>query len=277
VDDKEKHDDPKFWPITVKFTKASSSFSFLSDVAAGFTAKFASMNISSYEDFVNLEAKALTTVVDTAKSVTTPENAKMGVIGLLGFAGVFHAIPGPLLKKQSEMMGIPQWFIFCAGLLMICTAGLYYFDELYGVVALSVCMGGAGTTAALMPKLLDRPGGMIFSSLTLLAGIWSYCATTYAATLSTTPMELIHKKEAMLCGGGYMFGVLGRLFAPKILKGLFEKKEAPKAKEETPKPEVKAPEIKKPEVGAAMTPKAKAGSASRLASPGAKKASKKNN
>jgi hypothetical protein len=272
VDDAEKHGDPANWPITVKFTNTSSSSS-LSDAIDSVKTMAASMNIGSYADFVNFQAQTVRTAVDTVKNVTTPGNVKMFIIGVLSFAGVFHVIPGPLLKMQSEMMGIPQWFIFCAGLLMIGTAAIYHFvNDYYGVIALSVCMGGAGATAALMPKLLDRPGGMIFSSLTLLGGFWSYHATHIEAA----DIPLWKLQVVQFCAAGYVFGVLGRLFVPKLLK----KKEP--ASTDTPKTEVKEPEVKKPQVGAASapsstsTPKASSPSAkSRVSSPGAKKASKK--
>lgn len=217
----------------------------------------ASVNISSYEDFVMMEAQL-------TKTYVTPENVKLGVIGLLALAGVFHAIPGPTLRKQSEQMKIPGWFIMCAGLLMIGTAGLCYHDIQYGVIALSACMGGAATTAFKMPKIANRAGGSFFSMMTLAAGIWPYF---------TTGSELFNK-VMIACAVAFIVGVLGRLFVPTKLNFLFAKKEK---KEDPPAPPTGIAVPKAPETVSPKSPSAKAkGSAKkRETTPGPKKGSKK--
>jgi hypothetical protein len=188
----------------------------------------------------------------------TPQNVEIGIQVILALAGVFHMIPGRTLKMQSEQMKMPQWLIFGAGLLMLGTAILYYLDEhFYGMLALSVCMGGATATGFLMPKLAQRPGSMIFSLLTLLSGMWSY-----------GELDKPNLRALASVIGCYIFGIVGRVYAPAVgcalAKKLFAKKEEP-AKTGAAKAEAKAASPK-PASGPST------GSRQRVASPGAKKA-----
>jgi len=139
-----------------------------------------------------------------AEPYLTAENAALGVRGMLLTAGLMHAIPGPLLKLQSRLMGLPGWFIICAGLLMIGSATLYAFRPTEGLYAVGVCMGGAFATAALMPNFMHRPGGMIFSSFTLFAAFWA------------GRPGCLEDKEAGLCVAAWLLGALGRIVVPRV-------------------------------------------------------------
>jgi hypothetical protein len=188
------------------------------------------------------------------RQIQVPMNVKYGIIAMLGLAGVSHVLPGPMLKMQSKLMGIPEWFIMCAGLLMICSSLVYYVFPTMGLFAVSVCMGGAFATAWKLPVVLHRPGGMIFSSLTLLASMW----------VEKNMMKYTWLQIACLCAFGFAVGFAGRVYAPTspFFVGL-SKKFFKKAKDEK-KEEVKQAKegIEKPvksgEVGTtvkAVTPK----------------------
>jgi len=142
-------------------------------------------------------------LVETFKSYLTPANISMGVAALMGLAGFVHALPGPLLKMQAKLMGMPGWFIMCAGLLMLGTGALYYLRPGVGLYAVSLCMGGAVATAAKMPQVMHRPGGMVFSSLTLAAALW----------VSHAGGEL-DAKTCIVCAVCYLGGIAGRVFVP---------------------------------------------------------------
>merc|ERR1719440_2085839 len=67
---------------------------------------------------------------------------------------------------------MPEWFIACAGLLMVGSSALYFLKPLEGFYAVMLCMGGAFATAGSFPKPHERPGGMLFSGLTVFAAFW---------------------------------------------------------------------------------------------------------
>lgn len=157
----------------------------------------------------------------------TAFNISMGVSLLLVVSGLAHAIPGPSLKVQAKMLGMPGWFIMCAGLLMIASGAAFgcahYFGQLAylrltSVYAVSLCMGGAFITAAKIPAPMHRPGGMVFSLLTLAATIWSHskCA------IKVKPLNLVAKCVAhprdfyIICAVAFVAGVLGRVFVPTL-------------------------------------------------------------
>lgn len=134
----------------------------------------------------------------------TPDNVAKGITGLLAFAGFLHALPGPTLKMQAKEMKMPAWFICCAGLLMLGSAGLYHFRPLEGLYAVVLCLGGTTATAFKLPAV----GGIVFSTLTLGAALWI-------------------EKEALMNGplagrlfvgvtlsATYLAGVAGRLYVP---------------------------------------------------------------
>merc|ERR1740139_885621 len=77
----------------------------------------------------------------------TPANVSMGVCGTLAITGCLHALPGPTLRLQAKHMGMPSWFILCAGLLMLCTAAAYFVNPGLGLYAVALCMGGAAAIA----------------------------------------------------------------------------------------------------------------------------------
>jgi hypothetical protein len=258
----------------------------ISNLTANLTA-----NLSSYESIIMAEVDMLTSKFEMLKNLLvlpnitmpalpvlpelslpefsapefsvpelTSQNVVIGLQLLLALAGVFHMIPGPTLKMQSEQMKMPQWLIFGAGLLMLGTAILYYLDQhFYALLALSVCMGGAAATGILMPKLVQRPGSVIFSVLTLLAGMYAF-----------QELEKAHRVTLASVIGCYVFGVVGRIYAPAVgcalAKKLFPKKEEPAATGAA-KPAAKAASPK-PTSGPST------GSRQRVASPGAKKADK---
>merc|ERR1719436_1659344 len=103
----------------------------------------------------------------------TPTNISTGVFGMLALAGAVHAMPGSLLHRQAKELGMPAWFIMCAGLLMLGSAMVWLFVPSLGLYAVALCMGGAVATAAKMPDPMHRPGGIVCSSATLLAAIWA--------------------------------------------------------------------------------------------------------
>jgi len=173
----------------------------------------------------------------------TPTNISMGVAGMLAFAGAVHALPGPTLKMQADQMGMPAWFIMCAGLLMMASSAVYWFIPAVGLYAVALCMGGAAATALKMPDIMHRPGGFVFSNATLGATLWVVYQETGAVTVVSVGM----------CAVCYLVGVAGRLFIPshpldiKLLGCL-----AGKEKQE-PRTEKKAEE-KKSEEKKAATP-----------------------
>jgi len=131
----------------------------------------------------------------------TDANIAMGVSGTLALAGIVHALPGPTLKMQSEQMGMPQWFIACAGLLMIGSGAFYHVRPQEGIFAVSLCMGGAFATAANMPIAAHRPGGMCFSSMFLLSTFW-----VARASISLTMIVVVSV--------AFGAGVAGRVYVP---------------------------------------------------------------
>jgi len=165
----------------------------------------------------------------------TPANVSMGVSGLLVFSGVAHAIPGPTLKMQAKVLGMPSWFIMCAGLLMIASGALYHLKYVEGIYAVSLCMGGAFMTAAKIPDPMHRPGGMMFSSLTLAATIWVHCR----CAIIVKPLNVACKASALtneFCGVvalTFVIGMLGRVFVPdnESLVALFGSEEPVKKEE----------------------------------------------
>merc|ERR1719360_309254 len=65
-------------------------------------------------------------------------------------------------------------------------------------------MGGAAATAANMPQMMQRPGGVVFSHATLAAALW---ASYVEAGPPTIP-------ECALLTVCFLAGVAGRLFVP---------------------------------------------------------------
>lgn len=194
-------------------------------------------------------------------------NIARGVALLLVLAGIFHALPGPTLKLQAKEMGMPQWFIMCAGLLMLGSGTVYFFLPALGLYAVALCMGGAVATALKMPAVMHRPGGAVFSCLTLGAALWA--AHAKAGSLSLTTY--------LICAVCYLAGILGRLFVPssKQLAKLFAFLEGPPAKsskkgnEGAAKAQPKNPKEPETVVDAAKADASKAGGArKRAASPG---------
>jgi len=124
----------------------------------------------------------------------------MGVSGMLAFSGLLHALPGPTLKMQSKEMGMPQWFIMCAGLLMLTSGALYFLKPSVGIFAVAVCMGGSFATASKMPVPQMRPCGMAFSSLTLFATFWVIRATLSLQVIGISTVA-------------FVAGIAGRIYA----------------------------------------------------------------
>merc|ERR1712113_1305144 len=62
-------------------------------------------------------------------------------------------------------------------------------------------MGGALATAASMPKLHERPGGMVFSSATLFATFW---ANRTSLTLPVMGISMVT----------FVAGIAGRIYVP---------------------------------------------------------------
>mmetsp|Transcript_14115 Transcript_14115/g.40344 ORF Transcript_14115/g.40344 Transcript_14115/m.40344 type:complete len:234 (-) Transcript_14115:403-1104(-) len=170
----------------------------------------------------------------------TPANVSMGVAALLGFAGFVHALPGPLLKIQAKQMGMPGWFLMCAGLLMLGSSALYYLRPGEGLYAVSLCMGGAVATAAKMPDIMHRPGGMVFSNLTLAAALWA----------SYKESGKLSAQTCVICAKCYLAGIAGRVFVPgnATLAKLLDSK-----KKEEPAPKPSEPEKKDAPAAAAQT------------------------
>jgi len=157
----------------------------------------------------------------------------------LVFAGALHALPGPTLKIQAKQMGMPAWFLLCAGLLMLGSGVLYFLMPAVGLYAVALSMGGAVATAAKMPDVMHRPGGLVFSNATLGAALWVVYKETGEFPVVTS---------LALCAVSYAFGVAGRVFVPanplaiKLLGWLAaaEKEGAKKDESEKPKDEAKA-------------------------------------
>jgi len=203
---------------------------------------------------------------------TTPSNASLGVVGVLAGAGLLHTMPGPSLRMQAEKMGLPAWFIVCAGLLMCSTSGLYWQEPSTGLYAVALCMGGAAATAVMMPNAMHRPGGLLFSSATLAAALWAGYKTT--GELETASL--------LLCFAFYAWGVSGRLLAPtelpklaQFVKAKLPAKQAKEAKftKEDDKSETTTPAAQKDEEKsakievAAKAAKEKVGARKRISSP----------
>merc|ERR1719401_907987 len=131
-------------------------------------------------------------------------------------------------------MGIPSWFIMCAGLLMFGSGALYFLRPAEGLYAVSLCMGGAVATAANMPDIMHRPGGMVFSSMTLAAALWA----------SYTENGQLSEQACLICFACYVAGIAGRVFVPgsatlaKVFasKGEDQAAATTKAAAEAPKP-----------------------------------------
>jgi len=193
------------------------------------------------------------TQLEPYKHHLTPSNVSLGLTALLGFAGFSHALPGFPARMQSKQMGIPGWFIICAGLLMLASSVLYHFRPSEGLFAVSLCMGGAFATAAKMPSMMHRPGGMVFSSLTLAAALWVHFAKHGELT----------QQVCGICGLCFVAGIVGRIFAPtnsllvKMLQSsaaATEEKAKGEKKEEKAKSDGKAaPKEEKAASGAAKT------------------------
>merc|ERR1711972_101435 len=167
-----------------------------------------------------------------------------GIIALLGLAGFSHVLPGPMLRRQSKMLGIPQWFTVCAGLLMIGSSLVYYMFPIIGLFAVSVCMGGAHATAWKIPVVFHRPGGIVFSSFTLLAAMW----------VERNSRKYTWLQIACLCAVGFASGVAGRVYVPtspsvaRLTKGFKKAKEEPKEDVKLTKEDAEKP-VKSVDVG----------------------------
>jgi len=165
------------------------------------------------------------------RHLLTPDNVALGVVALLGFAGAMHALPGLPARMQAKQMGIPGWFIICAGLLMLGSSALYHLRPAEGLYAVSLCMGGAFATAAKMPSFMHRPGGMVFSCLTLAAALW----------VSFEKNGQLSTQVWATCAACFLAGIVGRIIAPTnptLVKMLQREKaaEPEKKKAETAKP-----------------------------------------
>lgn len=119
---------------------------------------------------------------------------------MLVSAGFFHVLPGPTLRIQSKQMGMPGWFIVCAGVLMICSGILHHFKPFEGLFAVCLCMGGTAATAAQLPGVHSL-GGLFFTNATLAAALW-------VAFASLTP------PIAAGCVVAFFAGVAGRVVVP---------------------------------------------------------------
>jgi len=125
----------------------------------------------------------------------------MVISALLAISGFIHAVPGLTLRIQARQLGMPAWFVMCAGILMMGSSALYHHRPVDGLFAVCLCMGGTTSTAALLPSPMHRVGGALFSCLTLAAAFW-------VASASLTP------KDACLCVAAFCVGVAGRVFVP---------------------------------------------------------------
>lgn len=195
--------------------------------AAGQASKTLKMMLKT-DDVTYLHAvEKLGELTVLAEQLLTPANISMGVSALLVLSGVAHAIPGPTLKMQAKMLGMPAWFIMCAGFLMIFSGALYHAKYVEGIYAVSLCMGGALITAAKIPDPMHRPGGMIFSVLTLAATLWSHCQCAISFHSMTpqglrvdTPFHVACKASELtpqvsgICAVAFVAGMLGRVFVP---------------------------------------------------------------
>jgi hypothetical protein len=136
----------------------------------------------------------------------------------LALAGLVHVLPGPTLKMQSDKMGLPQWFIFCAGLLMLVTALLRTIHPGIGIVLTCMCMGGAGATAWKMSSMFEKLPGVFISTITYLAAMWAKVEVYQWTCLMP------------ICVAFYLVGVAGRIHGPtnptliKVFANLFTKK-----------------------------------------------------
>merc|ERR1719326_52194 len=109
---------------------------------------------------------------------------------------------------QASTCGVPAWFVFCAGMLMLCSGLLFLAVQPWGLAAVGFCMGGALATAAKIPAprrlLVDVGLSCVLSSLTLAAAVWSRWPT----------MEPV---LAVAVGAAYLAGVAGRIIIPTAL------------------------------------------------------------
>jgi len=175
----------------------------------------------------------MSAILELGLAHITPTNVSMGVAIMLMSAGLVHALPGPMRKLQAEQMGMPAWFLFCAGLLMFSSGALHLLRPDVGLYGVALSMGGAVATAAKMPKVLHRPGGLLFSNATLGAALWAVWKPTGEVDLLTIA----------LCVVCYLLGIVGRILAPtsplvvKLLGWLVNaEKEADAKKTEAAKP-----------------------------------------
>jgi len=169
-----------------------------------------------------------------AEQHLTVENISMGISALLAISGFLHAVPGPTLRIQARELGMPAWFIVCAGILMMGSSALYHLRPVEGLFAVCLCMGGTTSTAALLPSPMHRAGGALFSGLTLAAAFWVASAEiSFAANFLKEHNQLSIRstsKDACLCVAAFCAGVAGRVFVPvhpKLVK-LFSSNSASK-------------------------------------------------
>lgn len=167
--------------------------------------KVATVNASSAMELVDLD-KARELVTQFAEYMT-PANVALGVAAILTFSGLLHALPGPPCRMQAKAMGMPGWFLLCAGLLMAGSGVLYYLEPRAGLFAVSLCMGGAFATAAKMPKVMTRPGGMTFSTTFLGMAIWA-----------NNKQEPLTRIAGAICAAAFIAGVAGRIYVPGNLR-----------------------------------------------------------
>merc|ERR1719408_141216 len=137
-----------------------------------------------------------------------PECTSTAIAVLLVLSGAVHVLPGPSLAMQARTCGVPAWFVFCAGMLMLCSGLLFLAVQPWGLAAVGFCMGGALATAAKMRAPLHRLGGCIFSSLTLAAAVWARWPAAETVL-------------AVAVGAAYLAGVAGRIFVPTVLPKFF--------------------------------------------------------
>eukprot|EP00930_Biecheleria_cincta_P091337 TRINITY_DN80883_c0_g1_i1.p1 TRINITY_DN80883_c0_g1~~TRINITY_DN80883_c0_g1_i1.p1 ORF type:complete len:225 (+),score=42.37 TRINITY_DN80883_c0_g1_i1:32-676(+) len=198
----------------------------------------------------------------------TPSNIRLAVAALLCSAGLIHALPGPSLKLQEDVMKVPGRFLQCAGVLMMASGALYYSNPSTGIFAVSLCMGGAFATASNMPR---QGGGTLFSSLIFTVVLWSS---------SETPELALSIVDAILCGVAFAVGIAGGVLVPhhKLMKSstpAAKKDESVNTSEkdkETKTAEPPSTSTKEPEKADASLrgreAAAKSSSRSRVASPG---------
>lgn len=169
----------------------------------------------------------------TAKGYATPDNASMAVSGLLVLAGGIHAIPGPTLKMQAKQIGLPAWFILCAGLLMLGSGIGYHFLPAPGLFFVAACMGGSATTGLNMPPPMPH---FIFKLCPYFSAAFSLKVLCLAlwANNSTKSLEI---GTVIGVAASFAFGVVGVLkhtlissTACKLLGKKKDKKEEPEKK-----------------------------------------------